>query len=159
MPPGAHTHLQTALLDSRRDPGGNRVRTRLAGGGSRIRTLGPPKNGLPFETAFVASLTVPFLPKSDSPSRVRALRFEPHSFCRCSRENHSCNSSLAPSHLLARSNQNDGVGYHASPALSCRSAAASQRHNQTWCVSQEPKLIPRRAPGAASCVNTLNASI
>ena len=47
----------------------------------------PRKMGYRFETAFVASLRVPILPKTDSPSsRPGAEGLNPHSFCRCPRE-------------------------------------------------------------------------
>jgi hypothetical protein len=78
--------------------------------------------GSRFETAFVASVTH-FGRGFESQLPQPMLAREP-----------SCKSSLAPGHVLARSNQNDGSGIMPLPHLGYRSAAASERYDQTWCV-------------------------
>ncbi len=100
----------------------------------------PRKMGYRFETAFVASVTVPIAEKGLTSSHPGAEGLNPHSLSRCPHESHSCKSSPAPSHVLARTNQNDGSGIMPLPHLGCRSAAASECYNQTWYVGRDPTI-------------------
>jgi hypothetical protein len=66
----------------------NQVRNRLAGGEGFEPSV-PRKMGYRFETAFVASVTVPIAEKGLTSSRPGAEGLNPHSLSRCPHESHS----------------------------------------------------------------------